>query len=382
MRILHIATLVTPDGAYGGPIRVALNQLSELARLGHTVELIAGARGFDGNLPTSIQGVPVKLFPVRSLVPGTGFAGLAAAGLQTYLRAELRIADVVHVHLARDLITLPAAAAVARSEVPLVLQTHGMIDESERRLAAIIDAVYTRRILRRSERILSLTAKESASLLAVARTPLPVSAIGNGIAVLPRTTSNSPNLEVLFLARLHPRKRASYFVEMARTLLDEGTDATFAMVGPDEGEGTLVRELIAKYGFGERLSWEGPLSPEDTLDRMKAAAIYVLPSVEEVFPMSVLEAMSLGLPVVITESNGLAEPLKRAGAGIVVDESLAGLVAGTRELLHSAQLRARIGETAKALIRDEYSIAAVAAQLETIYAEAAVPAHPRVKDTL
>lgn len=382
MRILHVATLVTPDGAYGGPIRVALNQLSELARLGHTVELIAGARGFDGDLPTTIQGVPVRLFPARSLVPGTGFAGFAASGLRTYLRAQLTRVDVVHVHLARDLITLPAASAVARSQVPLVLQTHGMIDESKRRLATIIDAVYTRRILRKSQRILSLTEKETASLLAVARTPLPVIAIGNGIAVLPRTTSKSPNLEVLFLARLHPRKRASYFVEMARALLDEGTDATFALVGPDEGEGDLVRELIAKYGFGGRLTWEGPLSPEDTLDRMKAAAIYVLPSVEEVFPMSVLEAMSLGLPVVITTSNGLAEPLKRAGAGIVVDDTLAGLVAGTRELLNSAQLREQTGDTARALIRDEYSISAVAAQLESIYAEAAGPAHPKVKDTL
>jgi len=382
MRILHVATLVTPEGAYGGPIRVALNQLSELARLGHAVELIAGARGFERDSPTSIQGVPVRLFPVHSLVPATGFAGLAAPGLQKYLRAQLKAVDVVHVHLARDLITLPAAAAVARSRVPLVVQTHGMIDESERRLAALIDAVYTRRILRTSKRILSLTDKESESLLAVARTNLPVSAIGNGIAFLPLSKAKTDNLEVLFLARLHPRKRAGLFVEMARILLDEGTDATFTLVGPDEGEGGLVRELIAKYGFGERLTWEGPLSPEATLERMRSAAIYVLPSVEEVFPMSVLEAMSLGIPVVITESNGLAEPLKRAGAGIVVDESLAGLLAGTRELLQSAQLRAQIGDTARSLIRDEYSIAAVAAQLETIYAEAAVPAHPRVKDKL
>lgn len=382
MKILHIATLVTPDGAYGGPIRVALNQLSELASQGHAVELVAGARGFHGDLPTTIQGVPVKLFPVHSIVPGTGFAGLAASGLQTYLRAQLKVVDVVHVHLARDLITLPAAAAVARSRVPLVLQTHGMIDESVRRLAAVIDAVYTRRILRTSQQILSLTDKESRSLLAVARTTLPIYEIGNGIAVLPTTGSKGNELEVLFLARLHPRKRASYFVEMARRLLDEGTDATFTLVGPDEGEGDLVSELIEKYGFGKRLTWEGPLSPEATLDRMRVAAIYVLPSVEEVFPMSVLEAMSLGLPVVITESNGLADPLKRAGAGIVVDETLEGLVAGTRELLNSAQLRKSTGETARSLIRNEYSISAVVAQLESIYAGTAEPVHPKVKDKL
>ena len=346
------------------------------------MELIAGARGFVGDLPSTLQGVPVRLFPVRSVVPGTGFAGLAAPGLQTYLRAQLKLVDVVHVHLARDLITLPAAAAVSRSRVPLVVQTHGMIDESERRLAAVIDWIYTRRVLRESCRILSLTDKENASLLAVAGTALPVTAIGNGIAVPSWKSSRPLSPEVLFLARLHPRKRARYFVEMARTLLDEGTEARFVLVGPDEGEGDLVRELIAKYNFGDRLTWEGPLSPEDTLDRMREASIYVLPSVQEVFPMSVLEAMSLGLPVVITESNGLSEPLKRAGAGVVVDETLEGLVSGTRGLLDSAPLRAQTGDTARALIRDEYSISVVAAHLESIYAEAVESRRTRkVKDS-
>jgi glycosyltransferase involved in cell wall biosynthesis len=376
MKILHVATLITPDGAYGGPIRVALNQLSELSKRGHSVELVAGARGFKGALPTHLQGVPVRLFRVRTLVPGTGYAGLFAPGLRRYVRNRLKAVDLVHVHMARDLVTLPAAAVVVKHKAPLVLQTHGMIDESSKPLAAVIDAVYTRRLLRHSHRILTLTPKESDSLKVVATQALPVTAIPNGVEVPELAVGKLNSTEVLFLARLHPRKRASYFVEMANVLLGEGNEAKFVIIGPDEGDGRKVRELILKHDLSERVTWEGALAPAATLERMRSAAIYVLPSVDEVLPMSVLEAMSLGLPVVVTESNGLAVPLNDAGAGIVVDETLHGLVAGVRKLLNSEQQRVDIGHAARKLIENDYSISAVASQLEMIYSDAVIAIYP------
>ncbi|MCS5735570.1 glycosyltransferase [Herbiconiux daphne] len=363
-----MATLVTPDGAYGGPIRVALNQLGALQSLGHSVELVAGTRGYEGEVPTVLQGVPVSLFPVRSVVPRTGFAGLASSGLQSYLSTQLPAADAVHVHIARDLITLPAAVKVAGSGTPLVLQPHGMIDESERPLAAVVDAMYTRRALRAANGVLALTELEAASLRSVAKADLPIDLIANGMSVTDDASTTQPRgLEVLFLARLHPRKRAVMFVEMARTLLASGADATFTLVGPDEGDAAEVERLIQQYEVGDKVRWEGSLSPEETLQRMSRASIYVLPSINEIVPMSVLEAMSLGIPVVITTSNGLAQPLAEGKAGVVVDESLDGLVRGVEGLIGDASLRADMGARGRRLVRDKYSITAVAQQLNALY---------------
>ena len=52
---------------------------------------------------------------------------------------------------------------------------------------------------------------------------------------------------------------------------------------------------------------------------MAAASVYVLPSVREPYPMSVLEAMSVGLPVVVSADCGLAPLVERARCGIVTD---------------------------------------------------------------
>jgi glycosyltransferase involved in cell wall biosynthesis len=371
MRILHVATLVTPDGAYGGPIRVALNQLAELARQGHEVELIAGTRGFDGAPPTEIQGVPVTLFPVRSIVPKTGFAGLASPGLQRYLKSRLPAADVVHVHMARDLVTLPAAAQVVRQKVALVVQPHGMIDESGNPLAGVIDRVYTRRLLRAAARVLPLTPIESESLDAVAGVPLPLTPITNGVDVPEPRDPSGPPIEVLFLARLHPRKRAPQFVEMARELRAAGSDATFRIVGPDEGDGPEVTRLIGEHDLADVVAWEGALPPEQTLDRMRRASVYVLPSVGEIVSMSILEAMSLALPVVITSSNGLADAVTEANAGLVTDGSLESLTAATSRLLSDADLREEMGANARRTVTETFSIVAVVRQLESVYRTAA-----------
>lgn len=367
MKIIHVATLVTPDGAYGGPVRVALNQLRELASRGHEVELVAGTRGFGREVPAIIDGVPVRLFPARQLIPRTGYAGMIAPGLNRYLTRRLKEVDIVQVHLARDLISMPAATAVVRSSTPLVCQPHGMIIEPRNAKSLVFDLLSTRRVLKSSTSVLALTSSEASSLQNVARNKIHLKRIINGVPVQPLVPASSEKLEVLFLARLHERKRPAAFVEMATQLLADGLNARFTLIGPDEGEGPAVKAKIAASGMGDLISWEGALAPERTLDRIISSDIYVLPSIGEVFPMSVLEAMSVGRPIVMTSSNGLAAPLKEADAALIVDETLGALVEGVRTLLSDQQARLRLGRNAHALAGRAYSMQSVARQLESLY---------------
>ena len=74
MRILQVVTLLSPDGAYGGPARVALNQSAELVSRGHDVTVVGATRGYR-DVPTELNGVPVKLFAARTLVAANWFRG-------------------------------------------------------------------------------------------------------------------------------------------------------------------------------------------------------------------------------------------------------------------------------------------------------------------
>lgn len=367
LRILSIVTLVSLLGEYGGPVRVAVNQANALRELGHDVTIAGGVRGYGRVLPTTINGVPAKLFRASTLVPRTGFAGLTAPGLWRWFRRHARDYDVVHLHAARDLVTLPVGWLARRQGVPYVVQAHGMIDPSSNPLAAPLDAVLTRAVLRGAAHVLYLTDEEAAGVRTVAGERLETVHLPNGVP----TQEVAPLREspvVLYLARLAPRKRPQYFVEAAVRLGRRHPRATFVMVGPDEGEGQSVRRAIAEAtAAGVSISWAGAVAPEATEAQMLAASIYVLPSVDEPYPMSVLEAMAVGVPVVITATCGLATVVTEANAGIVVDDSCEALVDAIDYLLEEPARSRAMGLDGRAYVQEHLSMTSIARQLESLY---------------
>lgn len=374
MRVLHVVTLVSPDGAFGGPVRVAENQAAGLLARGHDVRVVATSRGYGDAPPRALGGAELTLFPVRRLVPPAGFSGMASPEMLWWLRTAVRRADVVHVHLARDLVTLPAAELVRRAGVPYVVQPHGMVVESGHPLAGTLDGLLTRRVLRGARAVLHLTPEERSGLVAVAGPDLPLRQLGNGVPEVAAVPALPQRCEVLFCARLQERKRPVLFAQTARALLDEGVDADFALVGPDEGQGPAVQAEVDAVGDQARLRWEGPLAPGDTLARMARAALVVLPSVDEPYPMSVLEAMSVGRAVVVTDSCGLAPAVERHGCGVVVDASPGALLEAVRRLVSDPEELARAGARAARAAREHFGMSAVAGQLESHY-ERAVDDH-------
>jgi glycosyltransferase involved in cell wall biosynthesis len=367
MNILQVLTLVTPDGAYGGPARVAFNQASEIRAQGHSVMITGACRGY-GTPPDALHGTPVRLFKGRQVVPFTGHAGIAAPSVIYWIFKNRRDIDVVHVHLGRDLVSMPAALLGLLLKKRVIIQTHGMITKSKHPIAPALDRFLTRPILRRADTVLYLTEKEREELLEVeteiASQPLP-----NGVPpFLPIAAHDDDDVEVLFLARLHERKRPALFVESARDLLNDGIVARFTLIGPDGGEGAKVRDAIGRDdAVTKSISWEGSLPPEETSDRMAQSSIYVLPSVDEPFSMSVLEAMAIGLPVVITQSCGLADTVRANGCGIVVDHSKESLTAAVRRLVEDPVLRATMGEAGRKAARENFSMEAIGRTLLTVY---------------
>ncbi len=370
MRVLQIVALVTPHNVYGGPLTVALNQCQALSALDHDVTLLSTHSGY-GTAP-HLGGTDTVLFRARNVAPRIGFAGLTSPALLRWVYRHVADFDVVHVHMARDFLTLPAALIATSKGVRTVLQTHGMVDESQHALSRPLDAVATRRALRSASTVLYLTEAERASLTAVAGETLHLRRLINGVPVSTLQSDGASrartDLEVLFLARLQARKRPGAFVAAAATLLAEFPDVTFSLVGPDEGEGPDVERAIGDLASNGRVTWQGPIAREETVARMADADVYVLPSVDEPYPMSVLEALSAGLPVIVTDSCGLADDINTAGVGIVVSSDVEELADAMRRLISAPALRLAMARRARALAEQKFSMAAVAEELASTYA--------------
>lgn len=366
LKITHVVTYASEDGAFGGPLAVAIEQTQALAALGHEVELVMG---WDGKVGVDVPGVQVRLFPVRK-VPRAGFSGFFSPALQHHLSTTLRKRDVVHVHLGRDLVTAPVARRAARSTTAVFVQTHGMVPPDQRLRAAVFDRLFIRRALTRAASVLVLTPEEEAGVAEVARGQATIDRVTNGVTVphvVPHPNEDGRKLEVLFLARLHPRKRVLVFAEAAASVAESLPEVRFAVVGPDEGDLESLRTFISDRHLGDRIQYEGPVSPGAAPARIAKASVYVLPSVGEVVPMSVLEALAVGTPTLITESNGLAGILREHDAALVVDESPSALAQALREVLNSEPRRRELSAAGRRIIDAQFSSAAVARTLEHLY---------------
>ncbi|MEU6891448.1 glycosyltransferase [Streptomyces sp. NPDC046557] len=370
MKVLHAVTLHSPSHAFGGPVRVALNLAKGLRARGHEARLLALGEGFPDPWPTSVEGVPAKLFPARRLLP-LGFSGMTSPALLASAGRLVREADVVHVHLARDLVTLPVALAALRARKPLVLQTHGMVDPSGKLLAKVLDAVAVRRLLRGADAVLYLTPHERDGLDAVAGPPALATAVRlvNGTPAQEERPVPAGAPRILYSARLQARKRPVDFVDAAPAVLAAHPNAEFVVAGPDEGELAAVRARIASLGLGARFTVTGALSSAEVLAELRLAHVYVLPSVEEPFPMSVLEALAVGVPSVVTHSNGLARDIAAAGAGRAVDPGAAGVAEAVLALLDPDANRSA-SAAARKLAAESFSMDAVVDTLLPVYASA------------
>jgi glycosyltransferase involved in cell wall biosynthesis len=366
LSVAHVLSLVSEDGRFGGPVAVARGQLYELAARGHAVALYVGWDGLARPWPSPVIS---KLFPARRLLR-RGFSTLIAPAMLIRLWRELLNFDIVHVHLARDLVSLPAALLVLARRRPLVIQTHGMVVPDSRRIVRAIDRMLVRRVFRLARAHLVLTDLELKQTAEIEPRRCNLVVLRNGVPpteIRSQWTDNDVP-EVVFCARLHPRKRVLAFFEMGRQLLEDGVEARFSVFGPDEGDLPRLEEAIKKAHLEDSMNYLGPLEPDNVLPRLGCAQVFVLPSVNEPFPMTVLEAMSAGLPSVITSSNGLAPAVRQYGPNFVTSEDPTDLAATVKRLLASQETWKAASRASLTFVRERMSVEAVAATLEDLYA--------------
>jgi len=317
-------TLNGLNGEYGGPVRVARELCAELNRRGHDTHIFSGA--LKGSEPIAHPGLSESYVVVKPLSKKKAVSSLWSWRLTSSLRAEIRKADIVHIHFARDLIPFLAAAIAIILRKPFVTQTHGMIISDGRSSTRITDKFLTRPLINKSQTNLVLTGIELAAVSQLG-VKSPSAVLPNGISVSQEETySERTGKKVVFCSRLDKRKGVSKFIELADTYRDSGL--RFEIYGPDGGELQLVKNEIHTRNLQGSLMYMGALPSREVYQVLRTADLLVLPSKDEPFPMIILEALAVGTPVLVMPSCGFADTLKSYdGNFVAVTEDHVGLAA-------------------------------------------------------
>jgi glycosyltransferase involved in cell wall biosynthesis len=128
---------------------------------------------------------------------------------------------------------------------------------------------------------------------------------------------------VLFAGRLHPQKDPLLLIDAFASLNEPNTHLLMAGAGELEAE---LRLKIAKYGLGEKVTLLGAVSQTELARLQRISSVFALSSVYEGLPLTVLEALASGTPVVTTNS-GETPNFLTADSGIVCQQRTAKAIA-------------------------------------------------------
>jgi glycosyltransferase involved in cell wall biosynthesis len=173
---------------------------------------------------------------------------------------------------------------------------------------------------------------------------------------------------LVFAGRLTAQK--SLDVAVRAVAAAEGVQLVIAGEGPDREPLEL---LAAEVGAADRVRFLGPLSREDVLDLFAAADAAILSSSWENAPHTVVEALSLGTPVLATATGGVAEVVRHEENGLLVGpDDPEALGAAIGRYFDDDDLRERLRAAAAPSVA-EYAPERVFERLEAILAQAARP---------
>jgi len=164
------------------------------------------------------------------------------------------------------------------------------------------------------------------------------------------------------LGRLHPGKGQALLIEALASLRAKGLDITVLLVGVGDAEASY-RALADRLGVSEHVHFAG-LVP-DILPWLRAMDMMCVPSLKDSLPLTVMEAMSVAVPVIASRAGDLPLAIDDGENGLLVETgSAASLEAAVERLARSPELRARFGAAGHRTLVERFSPAAMLRQLE------------------
>jgi len=289
------------------------------------------------------------------------------------LARERRVA--VHLHTAahgnfwRDLPYMLAAIAARR---PLLVQLHGAGFERFYDACDTAGRAVIRFALDRAAAVIVATDSRRSWVRSICRNANAV-AVPNPVAPIEAAPASAQRNTILFLGKLQQSK-GIFDLLQAVAALRAGIPGV-RLVCAGDGERIAVARHAERLGIADAVKFTGWVGPSGKRALLESAAAFALPSYDEALPMSLLEAMSAGVPVIASPVGGIQEVVVDGVTGFLVapgdTRTLERLL---RKVLEDRSLAERIGAAGRQSTRLRYAPERAIPRLEALYASAGVAA--------
>ncbi|MFC1977733.1 glycosyltransferase [Chloroflexota bacterium] len=375
MKILQVTAFFSP--VLGGSAEAPYQLSRKLAEKGHQVTVYTSdyklARDHLDSLP-SVKVRPFRTWPsLATLYITPAIFGKA--------REEVRQFDVIHMHNFRTFQNVAVHHYARKYGIPCVLQAYGSLARvmSKQGIKLLYDKIWGYKLIADASKLLAMTPTEIEQYGELGAERERIVTVPNCIEIseyerLPEKGTFREKYGitedhiVLFLGRIDKIKGLDILVRAVAELDKEGTSIRLVIIGPDGGYLSVLKGLVKELKVEEKVIITGFVPFETKLAAYVDADVYVLPSVYETFPTTVLEASACGTPVIVTDRCQIA-PLVDNIFGLAVPYDKDRLRDALSQVMASEEMRTRFGETGRALVREKYTWSRIAEQIEEVYVE-------------
>jgi len=372
MKLLACHVIAGLDAEHGGPSYSVPRLCHALVNAGIGVELLSvqvgeSAAGEERTYADLRFGASYSRFPVLKHMRHSSALGAA-------LCSATSRADIVHNHGLWLMPNVAAGRAAARAGKPLVVSPRGMLAPEALEFSRIKKRVFWALLqgsATRSAACLHATSEQELEEIRAFGLRQPIAIIANGIDVSSDDAPQQARLmikrNVLSLGRIHPKKALDRLLHAWARIESAHPDWCLRIAGPAEGaHDEALRALIKCLGLS-RVSIEGPAYGDAKLAAYRNADLFVLPSLNENFGLTVAEALAAGTPVISTKGAPWAG-LETEGCGWWIDHGAEPLAAALdRAMTMSRSTLAAMGAKGRAWMDRDFTWERVARDMVDVY---------------
>jgi glycosyltransferase involved in cell wall biosynthesis len=363
MKILHLIPTYKPAYVYGGPIISVSNLCETQAKAGHQVAMITttanGAKELDVEIgkPQMVDGVEVT-YHARWTKDHSQFS----PGLLMQLWKDCKKYEVVHIHSWWNISVILSVVVCWLRGVKPILSLRGMLsgfsfDNNNASPKKIFHRFLGKPLLQTTRLHFTAEAEKMNS-----------PELGADGFILPNivNTANGQVFEnkkndvftLVTLSRLHPVKNIESLFEAIAKL---PFDVRIKLIGDGEVEYVdSLKKLASQLNIQNKIEWMGSLYDAEKFACMVSADLFVQPSFTENFANAVIENLSVGTPVLVSEKVGLAQYVLENNLGWTCGTNANSIAKVIEDIFYKKEELINIRKTAPTIIKRDFSPKVVA----------------------
>jgi len=384
LKVLHVSAYFTPAYCYGGPPRSIHALCRALIACDVDVSVLTTAANGDWELAEIViaqdefQGVPVTYLERSS--PKSFFY---TPSLKAWLSSEISKYDIVHIHGCWNYMVWMTGYICRKYSVPYVISPKGMLEPEALKISSLKKKVayslVERKQLKHAACLLATSEKERVSIEALELgvpsvvTPYGINLakciVKNDLSLRKRLKILSDDFVVLFVGRIHPIKGLDVLCEGIKLAILTAPNIRLLLVG--DGDVEYVRQLKNEFNVlieSRHLFFLGHLEDEEKADAYQSSDVFALMSHSENFGLAVAEAMSYGLPVILSKGCPWPQVIDW-GCGFWIDAEPVNVASMVRNLVDDREHALSMGRLAKESAALHLDWKSMALRVKSIYVD-------------